>query len=176
MSDRRYKLIGQGLPGPRSFNTADLTDGDIAVWNATTGRWDRSGETGTWDPVLQFGGATTGIIYSSQEGEYYRLGKMVYIFAVITLSSKGTSTGAATVRGLPFTVGDSLVGTSFEGMCNVPYVRNVTGTPGAVSATIADTEDVFMFVNSGDGTLSMDDGDFSDTTSFRLHGFYITDE
>ena len=40
MAENRYKLIKQGLPGPRSFEQRDLSDEDVPVWNATTERWD----------------------------------------------------------------------------------------------------------------------------------------
>lgn len=40
MSDRRYKLLKDGLVGPRSFALRDLTTGDVPKWNATTGMWE----------------------------------------------------------------------------------------------------------------------------------------
>jgi hypothetical protein len=40
MADRRYKLLRDGLTGPRSFDLGDLTANDVPRWNATTGLWD----------------------------------------------------------------------------------------------------------------------------------------
>ena len=54
-------------------------------------------------PVLEFGGGTTGITYVVQEGSYTRIGNMVFANIVIHLSSQGSSTGAATITGFPFT-------------------------------------------------------------------------
>lgn len=59
-------------------------------------------EEGTWTPVLRFGGGTTGITYTTQQGRYTRVGRTVTIRFEITLSSKGSSTGEADITGLPF--------------------------------------------------------------------------
>lgn len=59
-------------------------------------------EEGTWTPALAFGGGTTGIAYTYQVGTYVKVGQQVTINGHITLSSKGSSTGAATLTGLPF--------------------------------------------------------------------------
>lgn len=67
-------------------------------------------ETGSWTPVLRFGGASTGITYATQEGYYTRIGNRVFIYGNILLSSKGSATGQADITGLPFT---SARGSSF---------------------------------------------------------------
>jgi hypothetical protein len=61
-------------------------------------------EEGTWTPVLQFGGASVGITYVAgyQNGLYTKVGNLVTLTGVIYPSSKGSSTGAATISGLPF--------------------------------------------------------------------------
>src|SRR5690349_12758308 len=59
-------------------------------------------ETGSFTPVLKFGGATTGITYSTQTGSYIAIGSLVFVSVNITLTSKGTATGTATIEGLPF--------------------------------------------------------------------------
>jgi hypothetical protein len=61
-------------------------------------------EEGTWTPSLEFGGASTGITYISgyQNGLYTKVGNIVTLTGVIYLSSKGSSTGTATISGIPF--------------------------------------------------------------------------
>lgn len=59
-------------------------------------------EEGTWTPVLRFGGGTTGITYTTQQGRYTRIGRTVTIRFEILLSNKGSSTGEADMTGLPF--------------------------------------------------------------------------
>ena len=64
-------------------------------------------EEGTWTPVLNFGGADSGIAYSSSVGRYTKIGRMVYSSFSIILSNKGTSTGSVAVVGSPFANYDS---------------------------------------------------------------------
>lgn len=59
-------------------------------------------EEGIWTPTLRFGGGTTGITYSTQQGRYTKVGRTVTIRFEIALSSKGSSTGEADITGLPF--------------------------------------------------------------------------
>jgi hypothetical protein len=59
-------------------------------------------EEGTWTPVLVFGSGSTGITYSTQQGTYTKVGRTVTIRFEISLSSKGSSTGEASITGLPF--------------------------------------------------------------------------
>jgi hypothetical protein len=60
-------------------------------------------EEGTWTPVLAFGGASVDLTYFAQAGSYTKIGDRVTITGYIAVNSKGTSTGAATITGLPFT-------------------------------------------------------------------------
>jgi hypothetical protein len=59
MADRRYKLIGNGLPGTASFPVADLAGGNFIEWNATTGKWEISGSI--------IGGGTTKLYHSGAD-------------------------------------------------------------------------------------------------------------
>lgn len=54
-----------------------------------------------WTPVLLFGGAATGITYSTQSGTYAQIGNQVTITVNLVLTSKGSATGTATISGLP---------------------------------------------------------------------------
>jgi hypothetical protein len=62
-------------------------------------------EEGTWTPAITFGGGSTGITYSFQQGFYTKIGNTVTVQFRINLSSKGSSTGSAVLGGLPFSVG-----------------------------------------------------------------------
>jgi hypothetical protein len=59
-------------------------------------------EEDVWTPTLKFGGATTGITYTTQVGHYIKVGGKFFGWGRIDLSSKGSATGAATITGLPF--------------------------------------------------------------------------
>ena len=71
-------------------------NGDTAAANALDDY-----EEGTWTPTLQFGGASVGITYGLQRGRYIKIGKLLKLEAQIILTSKGTSTGTATIA-IPF--------------------------------------------------------------------------
>lgn len=57
----------------------------------------------SWTPVLAFGGGSTGITYSTQVGRYTRIGNLAFLTCKITLTNKGSSTGAAQITGFPLT-------------------------------------------------------------------------
>lgn len=53
-------------------------------------------EEGSWTPVLNFGGAATGITYAAgTSGRYTKIGRLVTATANLVLSSKGSATGSA---------------------------------------------------------------------------------
>ena len=60
-------------------------------------------EEGTFTPVLLFNGANVGMTYGAQLGRYTKIGNRVYFNAYIYPTNKGSSTGAVTISGLPFT-------------------------------------------------------------------------
>jgi len=60
-------------------------------------------QEGTWTPTLTFGGGSTGITYTAQVGTYTRIGRMVLAQFNVALSNKGSSTGTASITGLPYT-------------------------------------------------------------------------
>jgi hypothetical protein len=55
----------------------------------------------SWTPVITFGGASTGITYSQQQGSWTRMGNIFLLEAFMILTSKGTATGKMQITGLP---------------------------------------------------------------------------
>jgi hypothetical protein len=136
-------------------------------------------EEGAWTPTLAFGGASTGITYTSRDGHYIKIGKQVTLHGSIILSSKGSSTGAATVESLPFTVGDNLSGTTLEAGGIVSYSENFTGTiavgGNSVSATDGTTQlKLKELQQTATQTSDLADSHFQNTTSFRFSITYFT--
>jgi hypothetical protein len=64
-------------------------------------------EEGTWTIGVAFGGASVGVTTSLNTGTYTKIGRQVTVNGRIDLTSKGSSTGAATITGLPFTVANN---------------------------------------------------------------------
>jgi hypothetical protein len=120
-------------------------------------------EEGTWTPVLAFGGASVGITYAARGGTYTKIGRLVTGRFVIVLSSKGSSTGAATIEGLPFTVGADLgsaiteicsnfvVGPPTQGYCSntgtniVPWAISATGVTNPTDTNFANNTRLDMW-------------------------------
>ena len=74
----------------------------------------------TWTPTLLF--ATQGTVtYSTRIGNYIKIGQQVTAFFSITITSYGTSAGAASIGGLPF------------------LSENVTGVVGSLTVTATPT-------------------------------------
>jgi hypothetical protein len=59
-------------------------------------------EEGVIVPGITFGGAAVGVTYGTQSGSYTKIGNRVLFDLRIILTSKGSSTGAFQLTGLPF--------------------------------------------------------------------------
>lgn len=95
------------LAGDNAYTgTAQYAIGEGVVFNGdaiTAANTLDDYEKGTWTPSL--GGVTSesGQVYSAQDGAYTKVGDLVYITGQITLTTLGTITGQAIIKGLPFT-------------------------------------------------------------------------
>ena len=59
-------------------------------------------EEGSWTPVLEGSGTTSGVAYSRRQGRYTKVGDKVFVNFHIVLSSEGTIGSTAKISGLPF--------------------------------------------------------------------------
>jgi hypothetical protein len=64
-------------------------------------------EEGTWTMGISFGGASVGVTSSTNTGTYTKIGRQVTVNGYLVVTSKGSSTGAARLTGLPFTVANT---------------------------------------------------------------------
>ena len=76
-------------------------NGDTAAANALDDY-----EEGTFTPSIAFGGASVGITYFDRQGNYTKIGRQVTCTIYLALTAVGSSTGNATIEGLPFTCGN----------------------------------------------------------------------
>lgn len=91
-------------------------------------------DEGVWTPALQFGGAAVGMTYASTPvGRYTKIGRTVFATGTLTLTAKGSSTGAATIAGLPFTAANDGIPVGAV----VGHASGMSGVSGAVIATLA---------------------------------------
>jgi hypothetical protein len=106
----------------------------------------------TFTPTLRFGGASTGITYTTQVGRYVQVGKQVMVFIALTLTSKGSATGAATIAGLPVSANTTanyyqptaiLLDGSYTGTLII-QVQNNGARAGATDANFTNASAVFL--------------------------------
>ena len=123
-SGKRVSITQNGL----TFN------GDTAAANALDDY-----EEGNWTPSITFGGASVGITYSVTQGFYTKIGNQVTTTCYILLTNKGSSTGAARIEGLPFSINASSRGysaPSFGALSAVSFSGQLQGYGNTGVATI----------------------------------------
>jgi len=123
-------------------------------------------------PVLKFGGATTGITYDKQVGKSATWAGVIHeVWIEITLTSKGSAPGAATISGLLETNNSGLV------VCSADFaLHNAAGNQSNLKSEVQDGAAVIDMYHShgastGAGTL-LSDSNFTDTTDIHLHIVY----
>lgn len=127
---------------------------------------------GDWDPQLEFGGTSAGMI-ALRGGEYTKIGNRVFVNGVVNLSNKGTSTGVATISGLPY---------SPSGSYNKPQpalvvVNNCSLITGSVFGIVTPGSGSIQLFASGTGTRSaLTDTNFANNSEVNLQISYLTDD
>jgi len=124
----------------------------------------------TFSPGIQFGGANVGMTFSVNTGQAYILNGL-YVFAIaLTLTAKGSSTGVATITGLPYQAPLSLGGSG-----NVPFgvcqAANLTYA-GQISPCLQPSTNTFKIQTSATGSAFafLSDTAFANNTSLNISG------
>ncbi len=126
---------------------------------------------GTFVPTVAFGGASTGITYTTQTGHYTRVGDTVVFSVNIVLSNKGSSTGAATIQTLPFTSRTGPVNQAIGlGSENLTFANSEV--PKARIASAATTITLVSSKSNSASTVIVDT-DFANTTAIEITGVYL---
>jgi len=135
-----------------------------------TGREVPVYETGTWTPSITFGGGSTGIGYSAQEGVYTRIGNTCFVAGVVTLSSVGSDTGTARLAGLPF-LNHNMTATSYGSSSVVAF--DMTGLTSVANLLNEDNQPNAILYDSGaTGGTAVTNGNFTSTSSLRFSMTY----
>jgi hypothetical protein len=88
----------------------------------------------SWTPAFAFGGATTGITYTTQVGRYVRVDDLITLWGSIVLSNNGSATGAVTITGLPYAA-STVSGQVFSG--TVGFAGNVSAGGAGLAISVA---------------------------------------
>jgi hypothetical protein len=136
------------LVGNATLSTGNLIQGTAAKGINFTANTPAAGmtsqllnwyEEGTWTPTITFGGASVGVTYGANSGTYTRIGNVVTGRFIVGLSSKGSSSGNASISGLPFTVNASNLGSAVVELAqnfNVAMVSSGYCDNGATTITL----------------------------------------
>jgi hypothetical protein len=128
-------------------------------------------EEGTWTMGLAFGGASVDIVYGNQTAYYTKIGRQVTVNGYMYLTNKGTSTGAATITGLPFTnrnVSLNYAPPTFGGVIGISFADQLFGFIGPNTTTIQ----LFETTNAGVQS-SLTNADFTNTSEIQFSLTYI---
>jgi hypothetical protein len=127
-------------------------------------------EEGTWTMGVAFGGGTTGITYSTNTGTYTKIGRQVTVNGYLELTSKGSSGGAATITGLPFTIPNlnqnySAVSLWFNA---ITFANQFIANGTINTTTISLQESTILGVNS-----TITDADFANNSGIIVNFTYF---
>ena len=126
--------------------------------------------SGFWTPTLSFGGGSTGVTYSQQTGEYQVCGKVVFCGWTINLTSKGSSTGAAAIGGLPLVSWGAQVGGAVVG-----YDLNMVNLPGPILGVVsAGAKTLLLFSQAAANITALADTNFTNTSLLIGSCMYFT--
>jgi hypothetical protein len=159
-----------------TFNGTNLTFGtsnggitfnnSSALVNSTLNDY----EVGTWTPGVTFNGNSTGVTYSANNAATYtKIGNRVYVSGYLILTNKGSSTGAASITGLPFATPNSFGATSAISL--YPDAVTYTGTIFGVIARNGSTIDLVQYSVLGVQS-SLTDTNFANGTNIAFMACY----
>jgi len=138
--------------------------GDTAAANALDDY-----EEGTWTPAYAFGGSFNGV-YSNQQGFYTKVGNMVHAKCFISCANHGSTTGSATVTGLPFAsnstyVSYSAVSQRYTGISTTNYPASYLGFNSTVIL-------LQQITSSGGNVSNLQHSDFNTYTDLMINVTY----
>jgi len=127
-------------------------------------------EEGTWTIGVSFGGASVGVTSTHNTGTYTKIGRQVTVNGYLTLSSKGSSTGNASVTGLPFTIPNNTGNYSAPSLwfVNLSFANQLV-TNGSINTTTISLQEC---TEAGVGS-SITNAEFTNTTEIIISFTYF---
>lgn len=139
----------------------------VTVDNTITANVYKGGQSGTWTP--QFGNSVGG---SDASGQWYKIGKLVYVHGHIALNTASTVASRALIAGFPFKSAQK----AFLGLTNNTFVPN-SNWPGFVGLEIVENSKQASFVLLALGRV-WESTNYSElgTGFIDFSGIYLTDK
>ncbi len=161
---------------PDYTNAATVVGGLVISANsslfsgAVANSWKENAYTEySFTPTITFGGGSTGVTYGVQVGSMTRSGNRAHFTAVITLTSKGSSTGIVQIAGLPVNVNDVAAPS-----CSI-FATNMTSGVGdtMLMASPGNASAIIRTYKMAAGVVAqLTDADFTNTSDIHLEGSY----
>ena len=127
-------------------------------------------EEGTFTPELRFGGASAGLTYYERYGRYTKIGRLVFIELVVYISAVGSSTGTATIAGLPFATNASPSLLRASG--SITMTAAAASVTHPVIRTFANETNLYPSNFNGGSTTFLTNADFVAGTEVYISMFY----
>jgi hypothetical protein len=118
-----------------------------------------------------FGGLAVGMTYSPAPiGDWTKIGRMVFCQAQMTLSAKGSSTGVATIAGLPYP--PRTINASFS----IGFYAAMAGlVDGLGGRAIINGTAMSLSTGSATGVVAATEANFTNISTISFAFFYETD-
>ncbi|MSX01582.1 MAG: hypothetical protein F2813_00300 [Actinobacteria bacterium] len=161
------------LAAPGHAATADEKAGEAAGHAADAAAAVASlVRTGAFTPQLKFGGNNVGMTYgASHSGRYTRIGRLVFAAIFVHLTAKGSSTGSATITGLPFPVAAGPT----AGCASVGYFGGITIDRALYGVVFEGTDKLELYVGGASATSLASATAFTGSAQLLLSVVYETD-
>jgi hypothetical protein len=130
---------------------------------------------GNWTPGIEFGGGSTGLTLSTNDGKYIKSANHIIAAGRITFSAKGSSTGEARITGLP-EVAAPTGPSAAAGQIMAVYFSNMSGMQYGLTGYIIGNETEFRLRTFGvsANVATVDEGYFTDSTDLAFRIMYAT--
>jgi hypothetical protein len=127
-------------------------------------------EEGAWTPAVAFGGAASGVVHGpATGGRFTKIGRLCVASGTLVLTSKGSSSGAATITGLPH----AALGDDIDGCGSIGWASGLSGVSGAVCGLLsAGGSQLTLAHSSGGAMAALTDAHFSDGSELRFSVSY----
>lgn len=146
------------LATAQTFSALKTFSAGISFGDETLAAYD----VGTWTPDLRIGGVATGITYSTQVGDYVRIGALCFVRFEVTLTSKGASTGNVDIYGLPVAAA-----TVNRGGLVLEYTANLASVTATLYARLALTT-----ARLSAATADLTQANLNNNSVIRMWGVY----
>ncbi len=152
------------------WNTIAEVDAKLALQDTVAEMTDYTALT-PWTPVLAFGGASVGVTYGTQIARYIKVGARVTVWGTIILSSNGSSTGSATITGLPVAA-STVAGLVYGGSLRMD--ASALGTHGMDCSVASGASAIDLFFHSSGDSIPHNDTTVVDVTEIYFSVTYPT--